>query len=95
MGGFPLKTQSAQFAKLGVFQEIRPKSTQFVPNWVFYAANWYSDGSQNHAVSGIEMVEILKSTLSIGLPVQNFLKTPLGTGNNSIFIFGRFTSKME
>ena len=37
-------------------------------------ASWYSDGSQNHVSRGIEVVEILKSTLSI--PVQNFLKDP-------------------
>ena len=46
MGGFPLKTQCVQFAKLGVFQKIRPKKH---PIWNVFAAIWYSDGSQNHA----------------------------------------------
>ena len=37
-------------------------------------AIWYTDGSQNQVSRGIkEMVEIIKSTLSI--PVQHFLKT--------------------
>ena len=37
---------------------------------VFFAAIWYNDGLQNHAFWGIDMVEILKSTLS--LPVYKF-----------------------
>ena len=71
--GFCLRP-NPEFAKLGVFRKIRPKKPPFVLNWVFFAAIWYSDGSQYHTFWGIEMVEILKSTLS--LPVQNFLKTP-------------------
>ena len=35
MGGFPFKTQCAQFAKSGVFRKIRPKSTKICSNWVF------------------------------------------------------------
>ena len=54
------------------FGKFGQKSTQFAPNWVFFATNWYSDGSQNHAFRGIEMVDFPKSTLSI--PVQIFLK---------------------
>ena len=54
------------------FGKFGQKSTQFAPNWVFFATNWYSDGSQNHAFRGIEMVDFPKSTLSI--PVQFFLK---------------------
>ena len=71
MGGFPFKTQCAQFAKLGVFREIRSKKHPI-------AAIWKTDGSQNHAFRGIEMVEILKSTLS--LPVKNSLKNPRPRG---------------
>ena len=47
---------------------------EFLAHCVSFAAIWYIDGLQNHAFSGIEMVEILKSTLS--LPVQFFLKNP-------------------
>ena len=39
---------------------------------MLFAEKWYTDGSQNHAFRGIEMVEILNSTLSI--PVRIFLK---------------------
>ena len=35
-------------------------------------AIWYTDGSQSQASRGIEMIKILKSTLSI--PVEFFLK---------------------
>ncbi len=59
MGGFLFQIQCVQFAKLGAFSKIWPKNPQ-------------SDGSQNHTFRGIEMVEILKSTLSI--PVQNLVK---------------------
>ena len=31
------------------FGKLGQKSTQFVPNFVFFASIWYSDGSQNHA----------------------------------------------
>ncbi len=48
--------------------------TQFVPNWEFFASVWYSDGSQNHTFRVIEMVEILKATLSI--PVQSVWRPP-------------------
>ena len=41
---------------------------------MLFTEKWYRDGSENHAFRGIEMVEILNSTLSI--PVQIFLKTP-------------------
>ena len=68
------------------------KSTQFVPNWVFFAANQYSDGSQNQAFCGIEMVEVLKSTLSI--PVQIFLKNPPHPGPTlSAHLFRSFMGK--
>ena len=55
-------------------ENLAKKSTQFAPNWVLFAEKWYRDGSQNHAFRGIEMVEILNSTLSI--PVRFFLKNP-------------------
>ena len=57
-----------------ILDNFGQKSTQFFPNWMFFVAIWYSDGSQNHASRGIEVVEILKSTLSI--PVQMFFKDP-------------------
>ena len=53
-------------------------------NWVYFG-KWYRDGSQNHAFRGIEMVEILNSTLSI--PVRFFFEEPpppgLDQGYNS------------
>ena len=62
--------------KIGcILENLAKKSTQFAPNWVLFAEKWYRDGSQNHAFRGIEMVEILNSTLSI-IPRTNFLKTP-------------------
>ena len=73
MGGFPFKTQCAQFVKLGVFRKIRPTKHPICSNLGVFCSKWYSDWSQNHAFWGIEMVEILKSTLS--LPVQNFWRT--------------------
>ena len=48
----------------------REKATTLFQIGVF-AAIGYSDGSQNHTFRGIEMVEILKSTLSI--PYKIFL----------------------
>ena len=97
-GGFLSQTQCAQFAKLGVFWKIWPKSTLFVPNWVLFWAIWYCDGSQNPASRGIEVVEILKSTLSI--PVENFLKTPppalrFQLSNFLCCLFSRIYSKVN
>ena len=61
--------------KIGcILENLAKKSTKFAPNWVLFAEKWYRDGSQNHAFRGIEMVEILNSTLSI--PVRIFLRTP-------------------
>ena len=62
------------------FGKFSEKSTQFASNWVLFAEKWYRDGSQNHAFRGIEMVEILNSTLSI--PVQIFLRNPPPPGYN-------------
>ena len=43
--------------------------------WVFFATNWYSDGSQNLAFRGIQMVGIPKSTLQFEHP-RTIFKTP-------------------
>ena len=61
--------------KIGcILENLAKKAPNFAPNWVLFAEKWYRDGSQNHAFRGIEMVEILNSTLSI--PVRIFLKNP-------------------
>ena len=61
--------------KIGcILENLAKKAPNFAPNWVLFAEKWYRDGSQNHAFRGIEMVEILNSTLSF--PVRIFLKNP-------------------
>ena len=74
IGGFLSQTQCAQFANLGVFWKIWPKKHLIFSKLCVFVAIWYRNGSQNHASRGKEVVEILKSTLSIH--VQIFLKTP-------------------
>ena len=69
MGRYLSQTQCAQFAKLDVFWKMWPKkhpncSKLGVFLWQFCIVMGLS--------RGIQVVEILKSTLSI--PVQNFLK---------------------
>ena len=72
MGGFLSQTQCAQWlAKSGVFWKIGQKKHRICSKLL---AIWYTDESQNQVSRGIEMVEILKSTLSI--PVQIFWKNP-------------------
>ena len=59
--------------KIGnILENLAKKSTQFAPDWVLFAEKWYRDGSQNHAFRGIEMVEILNSTLSMMHPRTMF-----------------------
>ena len=60
--------------KIGFILENLAKKAPNLPQ--IFAEKWYRDGSQNHAFRGIEMVEILNSTLSI--PVRNILKNPPG-----------------
>ena len=68
MSGFPFQTQSAQFAKLGAFLKIWPKSTQFGTNFLQKFGIVMVTKS---VFKGIEIVEILESTLSI--PIQNLV----------------------
>ena len=57
----------------GVFWKIKLKKHPICPKLgAFCRKMVYRDGSQNHTFQGIEMVEILNSTLSI--PVRIFLK---------------------
>ena len=77
MGGLSGMPNAPNLQNWVYFGQFSYKSTQFAPNWVLFAEKWYRDGSQNHAFRGIEIVEILNSTLSI--PVQIFFEeTPPG-----------------
>ena len=59
--------------KIGCILENLAKKAPNLPQiGCFLKEKWYRDGSQNHTFRGIEMVEILNSTLSI--PVRIFLK---------------------
>ena len=44
---------------------------------MFFATNWYSDGSQNHAFRGIQMVGFPKSTLQFEHPRTIFKNPPV------------------
>ena len=61
--------------KIGAFWKIWPKKHPTCSKLGVFCSN--SDWSQNHTFRGIEMVEILKSTLSI--PVQNWRPRALTT----------------
>ena len=62
------------------FGKFGQKSTQFAPIWVFFATNWYSDGSQNHAFRGIEMVDFPKSKFEP--PRTKFFEDPYSQGTD-------------
>ncbi len=52
--GIPSRPNTPNLQDCVHFGKFGQKSTQFVPNWVvFFAPNWYSDGSQNHTFRGI------------------------------------------
>ncbi len=53
MGGFPFQTNAPNL----ILENYTQKAPIFVPNWVFFAAIWYSDRSQNHTFRGKEMVQ--------------------------------------
>ena len=73
MGGVIVTYLMRPICKIGcILENLARKAPSFAPNWVLLAEKWYRDGSQNHAFWGIEVVEILNSTLSI--PVRVFLK---------------------
>ena len=44
--------------KFGAFLKIWPIKYPIVPNWVFFAAIWFGDGSQNHTFRGTDMIKI-------------------------------------
>ena len=48
------------------------RSTHFAPNWVFFEANWYSDGSQNHTSRYRDGQLFEAYTLSIYIHVNVF-----------------------
>ena len=60
MGWFSSQMNTPNLWKLGVFQEICSKSTQFEYNWVLFSQNWYTDGWVFESKTGIEMGHIFK-----------------------------------